>query len=608
MYKNQDAITISGLSKMYKTFNKPKYRILDLLGFGKLTKNKYNEFWALKDININIKKGSKVALVGRNGAGKSTLLKIISGNLAPTSGKVKINGNVSALMDLGTGFHPEFSGRENIFASLAYSGVVGKEAEEKFEEILDFSELEDFIDNPVKTYSAGMYARLAFATSTAIVPEILIIDEILGAGDAYFINKSIDRMKKLTEGGTTVLFVSHDITSVQKLCSEAIWIDKGTVVMEGHILDVTAEYLASIRKQEEKRLKARNLRLKHNDLKTLEEGINNEIVYCHLVTENGAPMDKHPISKISLMMGENEVETLELGKGFDNNAGNNIFLLIDKETINWSDIYNKEDKVYRNFEDIGGTYQHASFAIKVNNLDDLSKYSLSIEYKDSSNEAVKVEYYDGKEYIFLGHLETQNDGTWKQSTFAFGKKAESHYQKDQDDHNNSVTSNNAEESPAIDRENNSKIYGSGEIVLTKVQFLDSQNEEKLIFTSGEYKKVRLHYKANERIFNPVFVAAYYLLDGTCATQAISNKDHFEVTTVSGEGFVDIVFDPLLLGAGNYLVSVAVFKELNLLDNIEPSAYDLHDKMYEVKIEQPFGLNVNLGLVNHPIRWGIKHDK
>lgn len=608
MYDNQNAITISGLNKMYKTFNKPKYRILDLLGLEKFTKNKYNEFWALKDININIKKGSKVALVGRNGAGKSTLLKIISGNLAPTSGKVKINGKVSALMDLGTGFHPEFSGRENIFASLAYSGVVGKEAEAKFEEILDFSELEDFIDNPVKTYSAGMYARLAFATSTAIVPEILIIDEILGAGDAYFINKSIDRMKKLTEGGTTVLFVSHDITSVQKLCSEAIWIDKGHVVMEGHILDVTAEYLASIRKQEEKRLKARNLRLKHNDLKTLEESINNEIVYCHLITENGAPIDKHPISKISLFMDDNEVEMLEIGKGFDNNTGNNIFLLIDKETINWSDIYNKDDKVYRNFENIGGTFQHASFAVKVNNLEDLSRYSLTIEYKDSSNECVKVEYYNGKEYIFLGSLETQNDNTWKQSTFAFAKVTETQNQDDQDNQSDSMTTTNIKETHIIDRENNSKIYGSGEIVLTKVQFLDSQNEEKLIFTSGEYKKVRLHYKANERIFNPVFVVAYYLLDGTCATQAISNKDYFEVSTISGEGFVDIVFDPLLLGAGNYLVSVAIFKEVNLLDNIEPSAYDLHDKMYEVKIEQPFGINVNLGLVNHPIRWGIKHDK
>ncbi|WP_458411717.1 ABC transporter ATP-binding protein [Schinkia sp. CFF1] len=605
MYKNQDAISISGLSKMYKTFNNPKYRILDLLGFGKLSKNKYNEFWALKDINLNIKKGSKVALVGRNGAGKSTLLKIISGTLAPTSGQVKINGKVSALMDLGTGFHPEFSGRENIFASLAYSGVVGKEAEEKFEEILDFSELEDFIENPVKTYSAGMYARLAFATSTAIVPEILIIDEILGAGDAYFINKSIERMKKLTEGGTTVLFVSHDITSVQKLCSEAIWIDKGHVVMEGHILDVTAEYLASIRKQEEKRLKARNLRLKHNDLKTLEEGINNEIVYCHLITENGAPMDKHSISKISLYMDEQEVETLELGKGFDNNAGNNIFLLIDKETINWSDVQNKEGRVYRNFENIGGSYQHASFAIRVNNFADLSKYSLAIEYKDSSKEAVKVEYYDGKEYFLLGQLDANNDDVWKQSAFAFTKEMQN---KNQNNENDNVTDSQDDEVVLIDRENNSKIYGSGEIVLTKVQFLDANNEEKLVFTSGEYKKVRLHYKANQQIFSPVFVVAYYLLDGTCATQAISNKDHFEVATVSGEGYVDIVFDPLLLGAGHYLVSAAIFKELNLLDNVEPSAYDLHDKMYEVKIEQPFGLNVNLGLVNHPIRWGIKHDK
>lgn len=593
------AISISQLNKMFKLYKHPRDRVLDLLGLGSLIKKQHQEFWALKDIHLNIKKGSKIALIGRNGAGKSTLLKIIAGSLQPTSGDIHVNGKVSALMELGTGFHPEFSGKENIFASLAYQGVVGKEAKLKYEEIVDFSELEEFIDKPVKTYSAGMYARLAFAVSTAIIPEILIIDEILGAGDAYFINKSIDRMKRLTEGGTTVLFVSHDITSVQKMCTEAIWIDKGRVVMEGNILDVSAEYLASIRRQEEKRLKSRNIRLKHNNFKSLEETSTSKLTYCHLITEAGSPKDQHPISEVKLWQGENLIDHLRIGDAGDINSDFDLFIIVDKETINWSEP--KEDRgiLYRNFEDLGGEYQHALVAFKIPIEDKLSDYELEITYQDISDEVVKVEYFDGESYCWMGNFEARNDKEWKTSTYQFIENAEI------EEENIPEQSVNYQEL-MDEREGNNRIYGSGEAVITSVQFLDDQGQEKLVFTNLEYKKIRIHYFANQRIKNPIFVVAYYLLDGTCATQLISSKDEFELREIEGEGSVEIVFDPLLLGKGSYLISVAIFKELNILDNVEPSAYDLHDKLYEIKIEQPFGINVDLGIVNHPVRWGVKH--
>ncbi|WP_286883314.1 ABC transporter ATP-binding protein [Aneurinibacillus sp. UBA3580] len=596
------AISISHVSKMFKIYKRPRERILDLLGLGILTRNKADEFWALKDIDLKIKKGSKIALIGRNGAGKSTLLKIIAGNLKPTTGEVQVAGKVSALMELGTGFHPEFTGRENIYASLSYSGIVGKEAKEKFDEIVDFSELEEFIDKPVKTYSAGMYARLAFAASTAIVPEILIIDEILGAGDAYFVNKSIERMKKLTEGGTTVLFVSHDITAVQKMCNEAIWIDRGRVVMEGHILDVSAEYLASIRKQEEKRLRARNIRLKQNDLKTLEESLQSQVIYCHLITEEGAPKDKHPISNIKLFSEDKLIEELKVGDIGDNVAENDLFLLIDKEKINWSSPVEKEARKYRCFEDVGGEYQHALFAFKIPSLDELKKYKVEITYQDVSKEKVKIEYFSGEEYICIGELEANQDFNWKSISVSFIDSDEVEGQ-----------TNNEEQEKVYsellsERERNSRIYGSGEVIIRDVQFLNEKNEETHIFTNTRYKKVRIYYFAKEEIQAPVFVLAYYLLDGTCAMQILSNKDGFEIPSINGEGTVEIVFDPLLLGKGTYLISAAIFKEVNLLDNVEPAAYDLHDKMYEIKVEQPFGINVDIGLINHPVRWGIKHGR
>lgn len=250
-------ISIEGVSRLYKRYRHPRDRVLEALGI-KMPGSSYDEFWALRDINIQINQGERIGLIGRNGAGKSTLLNIVCGQLQPTTGRAVVRGKVQALMELGTGFHPEFSGRQNVISSLAYQSVTGAQARAMLDEIIDFSELDDFIDQPVKTYSAGMYARLAFSTATAIRPEVLIIDEILGAGDAYFNAKCTERMRRLTEDtGATVLFVSHDISSVQALCTRAIWLEKGGIRMEGDTFGVSKSYYASVLRQEEERLRAR---------------------------------------------------------------------------------------------------------------------------------------------------------------------------------------------------------------------------------------------------------------------------------------------------------------------------------------------------------------
>jgi lipopolysaccharide transport system ATP-binding protein len=185
------------------------------------------------------------------------LLNIICGRLQPTSGSVTVNGTTQALMDMGTGFHPEFTGRDNIISALAYQGVTGRAAKERLDDIVDFSELADFIDQPVKTYSSGMYARLAFSTATAISPDILVVDEILGAGDAYFAAKCAERMRRLTrDSGATVLFVSHDMGAVQRICERAVWIDRGRLRMEGPTLDISKSYYADVLAREEGRLRA----------------------------------------------------------------------------------------------------------------------------------------------------------------------------------------------------------------------------------------------------------------------------------------------------------------------------------------------------------------
>jgi lipopolysaccharide transport system ATP-binding protein len=203
----------------------------------------HEEFWALKDVTFDIKQGDRVGIIGRNGAGKSTLLKILSRITEPTSGRIKIRGRVSSLLEVGTGFHPELTGRENIFLNGAILGMGKAEIVRKFDEIVAFAEVEKFLDTPVKRYSSGMYVRLAFAVAAHLEPEILVVDEVLAVGDAQFQNKCIDRMGEVSREGKTVLFVSHNLPAVQRLCNRGLLIESGTVKSQGEVSAVLSEYM-----------------------------------------------------------------------------------------------------------------------------------------------------------------------------------------------------------------------------------------------------------------------------------------------------------------------------------------------------------------------------
>lgn len=207
----------------------------------------YQEFWALKNISFEINKGDKLGIVGLNGAGKSTLLKLISGVMKPTKGHVKVKGSTVPLLELGAGFDPNYTGRENIFLNGAMLGYPKSFMESKYDEIVEFSEIGDFIDVPLKNYSSGMKARLGFSIATIVEPEILILDEILSVGDVKFKKKSQERMKSFLNENTTVLMVSHSIKQVKDLCDRAIWLEKGKLVMDGPADEVCDKYLESIK-------------------------------------------------------------------------------------------------------------------------------------------------------------------------------------------------------------------------------------------------------------------------------------------------------------------------------------------------------------------------
>jgi lipopolysaccharide transport system ATP-binding protein len=245
------AIKVENLSKCYQIYAQPHDRLkqsiyprLQRLA-GKQPKQYFREFWALKDVSFEIKKGETVGIIGRNGSGKSTLLQMICGTLNPTSGSIETHGRIAALLELGSGFNPEFTGRENVYMSASILGLSREETEARFDNIIAFADIGDFIEQPVKTYSSGMYVRLAFAVIAHVDADILVIDEALAVGDAFFTQKCMRFLRTFMKTGT-VLFVSHDTASIQSLCTYAIWLDKGSLIKEGSPKEVCEAYLEAI--------------------------------------------------------------------------------------------------------------------------------------------------------------------------------------------------------------------------------------------------------------------------------------------------------------------------------------------------------------------------
>lgn len=237
---SETAIVVEDLSKVYKLYDKPSDRLKEALGFSKT--KKYTEYYALNHVSLNVEKGQTVGIIGTNGSGKSTILKIITGVLSPTSGNVNINGRISALLELGAGFNMEYTGIENVYLNGTMIGFSKEEIDAKLNDILEFADIGDFVNQPVKTYSSGMFVRLAFAVAINIEPEILIVDEALSVGDVFFQAKCYKKFEQFKKMGKTILFVSHDLSSISKYCDKVILLDRGTKIAEGNPKEIVDKY------------------------------------------------------------------------------------------------------------------------------------------------------------------------------------------------------------------------------------------------------------------------------------------------------------------------------------------------------------------------------
>jgi lipopolysaccharide transport system ATP-binding protein len=600
------AVQLNNLGKMYRLYRRQGDKMLDAFGINRWLfwrKNYYQEFWALREISLNIRVGERIGIIGPNGAGKSTLLKILCGNVHPTEGSFRVNGSVQALLELGTGFHPEFTGRQNIRASLALQGFTPTQIAEKEAEIEDFAELEEFMDQPIKTYSAGMHARLAFSTATAVEPEILIIDEVLGAGDAYFAGKCVERMEKLTDySGVTVLFVSHDLNSVQRLCDITLWIERGRIRMAGPSLEVIKQYSKHVQIMEDRRLRAKNRKwlTRGYQQSRLEGYADAMVVSLNLTGEPGVSCD---INEISLLKDGEIEETLRVGDAQDTNSS--LSSALSLHGSHWSEPRRGGDGYYRTLEipkgdrKAAGAMGQAVFYLYT--VYSESRYSFRVRYRmEPSSKLTLSVFHDGSSIQVPLEVPCGSTG-WTERECQVPVSKPQNVTPAKVGEENAPSPSLAKPRIPIIEERERQIVkwpGEGSLSIEKVLLLGEGEVEQSVFLSGSPLTLRIFVIANKSdTFEVLPAAVLYRIDGVLVSnnQGPLTTLHLE----AGEHHaITVCYGPLNLGDGAYVFSVAVYKNLSPVG--KSVYYDLIDRSYQFQVigNPPF----NNGVFSHPADW------
>jgi len=544
------AIHTDNLSKVYRLYSSPLQQFLGQMGLGRYFNITYGARSALDHVNLTIRRGEKVGIIGRNGAGKSTFLKIVSGVTEPSSGSIKVQGKVHALLTIGTGFHPDFTGRENIYAYLANQGLSGKKADALAEEIIDFAEIEEYIDQPLRTYSTGMGVRLMFATSTVITPDILILDEVLGVGDAYFVQKSLEHMKNLClKESVTLLMVSHDVYATSRICERIIWIDRGCVLQDGPALEVIKAYEASVRLQEEDRLRKRALKSKEFEKK---EETGDKILYCQIVPQDR--VTQHPgllIGGIRVFSGETLLAEVPLDEQQANDgSGLNTRLVLEENQGNWGAPKQQENRLVRPFESFGSTSQRAPFIVEIP--------------REATNFAMEIDAAPQGElpyYLELYTLDCQTECHKLALDPAQGMQTT----------RMNVALKYCEGSVAckpqvfgLESQQNicasSQRLGNKRLTIETVTLLDNQDSERYVYALGETMCVRVLIKVNDPDYEatPEIMVAFNKEGVTPKARVF--HDQTKLIAMRGAYVFEAFFEPLLLCAGTYAINVGVYNK------------------------------------------------
>lgn len=583
---NKTVIRAQGLCKRYRLYHNRRHRLLDAFGLLLNPKGKFDTHTALDDINLEIHQGEKIAVIGRNGAGKSTLLKLICQVIRPSSGKIDISGNVHPLLEIGTGFLPDFTGRENVYAYLANLGVADRDVEQKFAEIVDFSELEEYIDQPTKTYSTGMKMRLMFAASTAIEPDILILDEVLSVGDAYFTQKSYERIKSLCRGNSTLILVTHDISSAMSLCERFLWIDEGRIRADGPSSQVHHVYANSIREQEEKRLRKKRMAIVKQNLHE------KKLLYGYIQCDDHK--GKIYISDMHFQFGIKKLSS-KLPE-IDNNQ--EPVLITDSDESNWGEETVWQGKTAREFSKYGSVYHKLPFTVVVPEQTDISNVKLDIEcYSDSEN-TLKISLFpEQSDQVLFTRLCINETEQWVKQQLSL-----------------SHVDNPSEHDFAAVMANINK-YGSRRIELTDIRFFDENECECHAFTTGGFMKIRLFYEINDDSLDeyPTIVATFHKDQVIRSHRFWTDKIKLSAKQ-RNKGTIDIIASPLLLGQGLYNLSFTIFKEGYLNDKQVKTHFATTKHVYysalrahEILISENTNRLYNDVIYDHPSEWFIDNQ-
>lgn len=582
---------------MYKIFPSQLDNVLDALGLARLMpwrRVKPQEFWALRAIEVEITAGSRVGIIGRNGAGKSTLLKLITGNVAPTEGHIEVNGDVQALLEAGAGFHPEFTGYENIRASLTYQGLTPTEIKAAVAEIAEFTELGQLLSQPFKTYSLGMQARLVFATATAIKPHILIVDEILGAGDAYFVGKSSERMKELVEdSGATVLLVSHALDQVARYCDESIWIERGRIVMRGPSLEVINAYEEFVHRLEDRRLRAkRRKRLARSLDHAALDGYADAIVVSLEVV--GSPPSCCDVTEVTLLANDQPEETLRVGDVQDVNPG--YASTVSLATSEWSSPryeaghWSRSVGVAPGRPSARGELVFYSYAL----LPEID-YRYRICYRCMG--PARLTLTMTRNGLPLGRpMPLPTGAGWLEASIplALGVASVSGPPA-------AMTKVSGESGEVLSSASPVRRWpGEGSIRVEQAVLVGEDGQERAVFEGSSHLVLRVELRARRSgQFNLIVGATLARLDGVPVSNLVSGPMSLHLAARERQ-WVSVTLDPLLLGDGQYVFSVSLFEGAVQ----EETRYDLIARAYEFRVVGNPPL-VAGSLFQHPALWKVE---
>ena len=533
---NDVAILASELTKVYRLYSKPAYRFLDMFGLLRDRPDAFTEHAALDGVNLEIRRGEKVAIIGRNGAGKSTFLKLVTNVIQPTSGLLNVKGDVHALLQIGTGFHPDFTGRQNVYAYLAQLGVTGADAHRRSADAIAFAELEEYIDQPVKTYSTGMAMRLMFSTSTAITPDLLVLDEVLGVGDAYFAQKSYDRMRDLCDrNGATLLLVTHDIYSAVRMCDRVVWFDRGTVAMDGGATAVVKAYEESIRAQEERRLRLK----KQTELAAAADS-GPAHVLLEIQARDGRPQPS-PIyfAGISLMVRDRVVAQLPLGAAaFDDPAGSHLV----REDGCWGEATEWQGRAARPMLNHGSPFHKVVGVLSLprNVHADSTDMKLVLDYWSDEVCQLRLRNWAGDRAEDLGEL-TTTARAWRTHAAAYSPDGAGVVHR----------------APSLIQAS-AGIQGAGDIIITHFAMVNATGSEVHTVRHGEPVSFTIDFripKKGLREHAQVFIViSRNNAERVC--KFMTNQVAFDESEAP-EGVVEMRLPKMPLGAGTYSVAVEI---------------------------------------------------